>query len=405
MKDILINNNEYFTKDTIERIKTKYKFNQTIHIELLIWDFEIFTQLSKISGDIILKGGAATQIYLDTETQRTSRDIDFATTHSKKEIEAALDKIKERFKEHKTHEEHFIWDEVPPPKEPSKTIEDLNCYNVHVPTFFGSSKGKSNITLLKIDAIRYEKIPFKVKSLANPKIFDLELKPIKIISEGSLIADKLLTLADQTVGILARKPDDIEGYLKQVYDLTHLIHKFIDEDSVQKDILETLEKLTPIEVKYRGLKKSVEEVLQDIIISLDKRKYSDYDSSEAGQEFNRLIENFQGEYINTTERQTRNEWAARLRKLSVISALLLKVRTKDITEKQLEQEIKRLFAAEKTLLELKGIYIQKKQEELVTYFDGPTSIKKQLKRAPLKRIFYGIITPENKEEIFKIIGV
>lgn|SRR3989338_10137672 len=80
MKDVLINDEKYFSKETIERLKKKFKFTQAVHIEMLLWDFEIFSQLSEIhSNQFILKGGAATQLYLSSDKQRASRDIDFAT--------------------------------------------------------------------------------------------------------------------------------------------------------------------------------------------------------------------------------------------------------------------------------------------------------------------------------------
>ena len=49
--------------------------------------------------------------------------------------------------------------------------------------------------------------------------------------------------------------------------LNHLIDKFILDQNVQKDIINTLEKLTPIELKYRKLKEAVIDVLRDIILS------------------------------------------------------------------------------------------------------------------------------------------
>ena len=218
MKDVLINDESYFSKENIEKIKVKYHFSHNTHIEMLLWDFEIFAQLSAINQDFILKGGAATQIYLEFDKQRGSRDIDFAASLTKKEVEEALEKISLKFKDKKKQESHFTWEPIPEPKEDNRKIEDLDSYNIAVPTNFGESKGKENETLLKIDSIHYKEIPFFVKEIKNPVIFGLSLKPFKILSEGSLIADKLLTLADNTVGILALKKDDFNSYLKQLYD-------------------------------------------------------------------------------------------------------------------------------------------------------------------------------------------
>jgi len=88
MERLLINNANYFKQDTIEAIRKEFKFSQSIHIEMLLWDFEIFAQLTAIHKDFVLKGGAAAQIYLPVEKQRASRDIDLATTLGEKEIES-----------------------------------------------------------------------------------------------------------------------------------------------------------------------------------------------------------------------------------------------------------------------------------------------------------------------------
>ena len=44
MEKLLINNHEYFKKETIESIKKEFKFSQSMHIEMLLWDFEIFAR-------------------------------------------------------------------------------------------------------------------------------------------------------------------------------------------------------------------------------------------------------------------------------------------------------------------------------------------------------------------------
>ena len=98
MEDVLINKRSYFEEKTIEKIKTEFKFSQSRHIEMLLWDFEIFAQMVSMNKDFVLKGGAATQIYLPVDKQRASRDIDFATTLAREQIEATLDKIKKKFR-------------------------------------------------------------------------------------------------------------------------------------------------------------------------------------------------------------------------------------------------------------------------------------------------------------------
>jgi predicted nucleotidyltransferase component of viral defense system len=405
MKDVLINDYSYFSKESIERLRKEFRFSQAVHIEMLLWDFEIFTQLSDMHKDLALKGGAATQIYLEPQKQRASRDIDFATTLSKKDIEASLEKIREKFENHKKHENHFRWNPVPPPKDAARRIEDLNCYDIVIPTNFGKSQGMKDATNLRIDAIRYKEIPFVIKTISHPSVFGLSLKPFRIISEGSLIADKLLTLADRTVGILALKEEDYESYLKQLYDLTHLVNKFITDAAVQKDILATLDKLIPIELKYRGLSKKVVDVLKDIVLSLETRRYIDFDQSEPAKEFKYAIDSFQGNYINRSESVILNEWGARIGKIWFIASLILSMKTQGISLERMNSTLDRLQKAETKLESLTGDNLKKIRDDMMQYFKGDKPIEKQLKHAFLRRVLYGVITLENSEEVFKLIGI
>lgn len=403
MKDILINDESYFSKESIDKIKQNFKFSQSVHIEMLLWDFEIFAQLSKLLKDLALKGGAATQVYLTSEKQRASRDIDFATLLTKEEIETALQKIHDIFESRKKHNEHFKWSPVLPAKEPLHKIEDLNCYDITVPTIFGKSLGKENCTNLRIDAIRYAEMPFIVKTIEKPFVLGLPFKPFKIISRGSLIADKLLTLADETVGILAIKKEDYESYLKQLYDLNHLIDKFITEAEVLEDIFTTLDKLIPIETKYRKISKSVSDVLKDIILSLNKRMHLDFDHSESAQEFRSSITNFQSNYISKPESVISNEWAARIGKIKFITEYILLVKSGKLNLEQMRNILIKMHKAENKLKSMSGEDIKKSRGELIEHFSGSASFKKQLKNAPIIRVFYGIITTENAEELFRLL--
>ncbi len=396
MKDVLINDENYFSKETIERSKKEFKFTQAVHIEMLLWDFEIFSQLSAINPNkFILKGGAATQLYLSSDKQRASRDIDFATTLSNKEIEEALDKIKKKFEAHRQKDEHFEWKPVPEPKD--AIIEDLYCYDISVPTFFGSTKGKKGTTDLKIDAILYKELPFKTQKLESPIVFDLKLKPFLAITEGSLIADKMLTLADTTVGILARR-EDYEAYLKQVYDLTHLTDKFLHNPGVLKDILFTLKNLTPIEIRYKHLYKKTEDVISDIRASIEKRKYFDLDPTEAGKDLRSEIDNFQGNYLNKPENVPSFIWALRLGKIHFIVSLIDLVINSKMTIETFDSIISRLRESEDKLKGLKGESIKDAQNMLIKYHkDAKTA--KQMRNSYHLRIFYGVINIDNYEEI------
>lgn len=405
MDKLLINNPEYFKPETIESIKKEFKFSQSIHIEMLLWDFEIFAQLTAIHKDFILKGGSATQIYLPVEKQRASRDIDLATTLTEKEIESALNHIKQRFEEKAKDHEYFTWSLAKPPKEPQKKIEELHCYEIIIPTKVGSSFGKQNASILKIDAICYKELPFRVINLESPMLFKLKLKPFPIISKGSLIGDKLLTLADSTVGILAKNEDDYESYFKQIYDLTYLIDFFMADEEVLNDILFTIKHLTPIELKYRKISKSIKDVLMDIIESLEKKKYFDCDPSEPSQNMRDSVINFRANYLNKEEWLIQDYWAAKIAKIQLITKILLNL----IEEKVKVSDVIAIFAnldkIEDKLIKISGADIKKIQQSLMSHYIGNLKISKPLKNKPIKTIFYRVVDIGNIPQLMELLGV
>src|SRR3989338_3317280 len=405
MERLLINNANYFKQDTIEAIKKEFKFSQSIHIEMLLWDFEIFAQLTAIHKDFVLKGGAAAQIYLPVEKQRASRDIDLATTLGEKEIESELNAVKKRFEEKVDNNEHFRWSLAKPPKEPKKKIEELHCYELIIPTKVGSSFGKQNASILKIDAIGYDKLPFKVINLENPSLFNLKFKPFPIIYKGSLIGDKLITLADSTVGILAKNEDDFESYFKQIYDLSHLTDFFAANEEVLNDILFTIENLTPTELRYRKLDKTIKEILVDIIGSLEKKKYFDCDSSELSQNLRESIKNFGANYLNREEWLIQDYWASRISKLQFFTKLLLNLLEKKMDIMEVIFIFEKLKTIEDKLTALSGDNIKKMQQTLMSHYNGDSKIGKPLKNKPVKTIFYRLIGLNYYSDLLKIFEV
>jgi hypothetical protein len=73
----LIHPVEEFLRENIEKKKLQFNFPQTSKVELFLWDLELFAQLQRRLGDkVVLKGGAAAQLHLLPEKQRTSVNID-----------------------------------------------------------------------------------------------------------------------------------------------------------------------------------------------------------------------------------------------------------------------------------------------------------------------------------------
>ena len=93
-KEALMHHQSCFERSTILERKRKLRLTNEDRIELFIWDLEIFCQIYKrLKNRVILKGGAAAQLYLPIEMQRTSVDIDMICSAGEKEIKLSYSPI------------------------------------------------------------------------------------------------------------------------------------------------------------------------------------------------------------------------------------------------------------------------------------------------------------------------
>ena len=392
----LINDPAFFEAENIRRVALQFKLPNPVFIEKLLWDYEVFCQLAALSEDFVLKGGAASQVYLPSDLQRASVDVDVATTHSKSEIEGFLYKIKEKFEKNAEHDAHFTWKLRQP--QGSFVIEDLYEYGIVFPSVFEQSSTIPSGNWIQIDAIHYPELPFSTKTLQDPKVLGLEFKPFKIITEGSLIADKLLTLADSTVGILAKKTGSYPSYFKQVYDLTHLTILSLPQETTVKDVFYTLEKLTPLEVKYRQLPdKTVADIIRDVIVSLDKKRLFDFEAAD--KKLKDDLTSFQGTYLNVPERHILPDWVARLLKLKLIATFILLHYEEKLEASKLSSIFKKVEALEEKIRSIKGTAVKGATTELLKYLDDINE-KRKIKNSPPIRVLYAVMTSENMAELF-----
>jgi predicted nucleotidyltransferase component of viral defense system len=73
----LIHDRKYFDQEHILERQARYGFTQAVKVETFLWDLELFGQLQQTLGNqVVLKGGAAAQLFFAPERQRTSVDID-----------------------------------------------------------------------------------------------------------------------------------------------------------------------------------------------------------------------------------------------------------------------------------------------------------------------------------------
>ena len=280
--DALIHDRKFFEPAHIKERQELYKFTQAVKVETFLWDLELYGQLQRALGDeVVLKGGAAAQLFIPTERQRTSVDIDVIYLGKKGRLEEALTKIHKDFGE---DEVYFKFNKHIP-KNP-KTILSVETYFVPIPAVI-SSDSTSNI---KVDFHLMESLDLEVREVENATAFVIPLgfNPI-CLSPASLLGDKLLCLAQGSVGIPAEREDDI---VKQLYDLEYLTKSVYPKDTDAMN--HAMNTLFEREIAHRPNQVGLNQALEDSVGLLDR--YSVFGDFSADARAASAIKNFKSNY-------------------------------------------------------------------------------------------------------------
>ena len=185
----MIHDSKFFQKEELLRRAEEYEFPNPIAVEYFAWDCELIAQLQSVSDNLILKGGAATQLHLPLLKQRGSKDVDIVTTLDIKDIQAIVDETAQKFKDCAKFELHK-------PKNPTPNMP-LKTYFAHVPSQIDNNRKEIEV---KIDFLC--KCPeLNSETLSKVQTYALETQAIKCSTAGTLTGDKLLSLAKGSIGI------------------------------------------------------------------------------------------------------------------------------------------------------------------------------------------------------------
>ena len=176
----MIHNKKFFQKEEILRRAAEYEFPNPIAIEYFAWDCELTARLQSISADLILKGGAATQLHLPVQKQRGSKDVDIATSLEVADIQAIVDRCEEKFNDGVKFVLHT-------PRNPTPNMP-LKTYFAHVPSEVDTNRNELQV---KVDFLC--KCPtLKNETLDKIQTYAIETSAIKCSTAGTLTGDKLL---------------------------------------------------------------------------------------------------------------------------------------------------------------------------------------------------------------------
>lgn len=313
---------KFLDEKEIRRRSRRFGFAHDWLIEIFIWDFEI---LSRLGGNFVLKGGAATQLFLSVKDQRSSVDIDIVTELNEDEIEEIFHNLKGvKVKKH-----------IPKAFKPRLP---LVTYFVRVPSIT-----RENLEI-KVDVLMEKNIPsIKVK---ERELFALTVKGIKCVPKSYLIADKVVTLSSSTLGIPKNRKEQLP---KHIYDLTKLT-KELNSDSFQEVILH-FGQIVERENKYRKASYEIYDVIEDV----DKvaREYI-----ELKPEIKKDLLDFQSVYLSKRNRLKLSEWKLNLLRVNYVLKLIRRAREDEKVEENFQEYIKTM----KELLNMKKLDRETKKE-------------------------------------------
>ena len=380
----LIHPSGEFTNERILEKSSEHGFPNAVAVEKFLWDIEISAQLQNVDDRLILKGGAAAQLYLPVGKQRGSTDIDMKALPSitEKEIAKIVSQV-----EAKLPAVHFEYYKpiAPIPKLP------LATYSISIPSALVLTGNKS----LEIKADILLEDPGLPTTLVKSKpTFVLNVIQMRIPTLGTCIGDKLLTLARGSVGMTRE-----EDYPKQMYDIDLLSETPSQE--VMVDIIDAVRKLTPLEAAYRGLKTEAIEAIRHT--SNLTTSFAEVDTPNANSEHKRHISSFQSFLVSQNQALTLYKWASRALRIRFLATLVGMALEDQLQPSESTEILKTVYHLAESLEKVPGPKVKEIRFGLLNMITTGIAYLKDLKGKPLSRVFWEAVTPYNLEEITSLL--
>ncbi|MFH1106583.1 MAG: nucleotidyl transferase AbiEii/AbiGii toxin family protein [Candidatus Micrarchaeota archaeon] len=382
LKDFLKHPPEAFSKEELSKRAKKYGFTQPQFLELLAWDYELAEQLQAANDELILKGGAAVQLYLPQDAQRCSTDADFlAPGMDAGKIERIMGQVRSQISMLSGFK-----DEVHRPEKPDLRIPMLT-HKVTLPSAFGQM-GRTPCQI-KVEFLFTDFAP-PTTDLPAVETIALQVNNVKALSLGSLIGDKLCTLAVGTIGI--RRASAMH---KHVYDLEMLA---FGTDKLNPEAISdahyALNSISIFESKIRGKKHSVQEVLESVQNAMED--YSRIDLGTFADEMREARESldiFQQQHIPVSQKKSFYAWSAKAQKIRFLAGIFKQIE-EGTPQREAWEKLESAKKEEKRLASLSGIELKQAKEELLgrmkTASYGQKGIK-ELNEKPVGRIYWNAV--------------
>lgn len=359
-------------EDSISSISERYGFNDKLAIEKFIMDFEVHSHIVQ-RADCITRGGMCMPFYTaDGAAKRLSVDVDLLTGLTVDEIRGVMEDTGGTVF-------RITCDEYVP-RNPYP-LGNLITYKIYYDSCLG---GK-----------RYVKADFFCDADVRP---DSELKKsgfelfgfktahdMRILSRGSLLGDKITTLALGTIGL--RPTSRRTEIAKQVYDLGHLL-----KSATRRDLevsLGAFESMTGLKTRHfaceprYGIPDIIENI-EDSVLGLLSLESVVGITAEQTKRYN----DFQGTYLSKTHRYKKTEHVTDVLLLCVYSMHVRKYLGGETAKSEAARMLHDIL---EQVRRIQGDDVPDPESRAASYIrDIPDSIgfgKKMLRRARLEHVF------------------
>lgn len=376
----MIHDSADFTEERIRERAERHGFTDPVPVELFAWDCEVAAQLQEESELVVLKGGAATQLHLPLQFQRGSVDVDVTAPITNDQVKELVGRVSSRLPQ--------VRFRLYTPEKPAIRLP-MVTYDVIIPTALPRMRGQES--RIKTDFL-LEELDLPVKTMTKVETFALTVKHLRCHSAVTLLADKLLTLAENTIGI--RFPED---YPKQIYDIAMLSETHPLSRGDFEEIGQVVEKLVPLEASYRKIELDSESALEDVRKTMFK--YSSVDTTKADPQIKTNINNFQQFFVNTSQRRPWHEWSSRTLSTRFLAKLVQGVSSHELNPEEAAQIYAKALNLSAWLKRAKTDRIRETRTLLMNEIQEKIPHFKELRGKPLQRVFWQAATPENLERI------
>lgn len=375
----LIHDKAAFSKESILSNASKFGFPNPLAVELFLWDLELAAQLQVSSGNIIMKGGAATQLFLPVERQRGSLDVDLITSLDSDSLARIITATEARMEQVRFE-----------PYTPKKPKPGLNARTYYAHT---NSATQPEPLRVKLDFMLYD-LGLPNKELSGIQTFAAKTSKLKCLTADVLVGDKILTLAKNSIGLKG-----LADYPKQIYDLSMLIDS--SEFHSFEDVALAIRKITPVEAKIANCETDHISALDDVVSFIDGEMGA-VDTSKASGEMKSKIQAFEQFFAPAGQRTNLEGWSSRALRIRFVAKLAQRLLGETLRAQDCKELLDRARSVEFKLNGARGSEVARLRNALMLFQKGYLPYFNELRGKSLRRVSWQVLSQDNIEQIEKV---